>query len=338
MNYILKNENAIFYECNYSCDNCFFIKVGSEAYFITDSRYTIDANENIKNAIVIESNNLIKSAKSILKNLKSTLFYNPKELSISDIEELKKLKNLNLRAKKDFSAIKRAIKSDDEIVLIKEAVRLGKEGFNKFATSLRQSGLGKSEKHLSFQNMIDMTNFGELAVSFDAIVAINANGAKPHARPSDISLCQNDLILVDAGIKYKRYCSDRTRTSSFDQNIDFELNQKFVNPKIQQMYDLVLKAHDEAISKARCGMKASEIDKIARDVIANAGYSKYFVHSTGHGVGLDIHEYPYISSKCDMTIQDNMVFTIEPGIYIQNEFGIRIEDMVVMKNGVAEIL
>ncbi len=107
---------------------------------------------------------------------------------------------------------------------------------------------------------------------------------------------------------------------------------------MQKAYDLVLKAHDKAISKARSGMMAKDIDKIARDVIEKGGFGKYFVHSTGHGVGLDIHEMPYISQYSRDIIEDGMVFTVEPGIYIEGEFGIRIEDMVVMQNSRAEVL
>ena len=110
------------------------------------------------------------------------------------------------------------------------------------------------------------------------------------------------------------------------------------NPKHQKVYDIVLKAQLNAITNARGGMKASEIDKLTRDVIEKAGFGKYFIHSTGHGVGLDIHEFPNINSKSDVIIEDNMVFTIEPGIYLPNEFGVRIEDTVVMQNGKAVIL
>jgi len=118
----------------------------------------------------------------------------------------------------------------------------------------------------------------------------------------------------------------------------FDTHQSFKSKKIQKAYDTVLKAHDRAISKARSGMKASKIDALARDVIDKAGFGDYFVHSTGHGVGLDIHEFPFISSKSDMVIEDGMVYTIEPGIYIPDEFGIRIEDVVVMSDGKAIVI
>ncbi len=186
--------------------------------------------------------------------------------------------------------------------------------------------------------MQKMSQNGKYDLSFDPIVAINANSAKPHALPTNIKLKKDDLILVDAGVKYKRYCSDRTCTAIFDDNVNFSREQKFKNKKQQKIYDIVLKAQQTAIKKAKVGMKALQIDKIARDIIINAGYGNFFVHSTGHGVGLDSHEYPVISSKSDVIIQENMVFTIEPGIYLPNEFGVRIEDTVVMQNGRAKIV
>jgi Xaa-Pro aminopeptidase len=143
---------------------------------------------------------------------------------------------------------------------------------------------------------------------------------------------------VDAGLKYKRYCSDRTRTVYADENFRFKTKQKFGRKKIQKAYDTVLKAHDNAIAEARSGMKAKEVDALTRDLIDKAGFGEYFVHSTGHGVGLDIHEMPYISTKSDTIIEDGMVYTIEPGIYIPGEFGIRIEDMVAMVDGKAVVL
>jgi Xaa-Pro aminopeptidase len=150
---------------------------------------------------------------------------------------------------------------------------------------------------------------------------------------------KNNLLLIDAGLKYKRYCSDRTVTLNYKSNLDIaNRKQKFKDPFKQKIYDIVLKAQEKAISKARAGMKANEIDKLARSVIEDAGYGKYFIHSTGHGVGLDIHEYPIISQKSDIVIEENMVFTIEPGIYLDDKFGVRIEDSVAIQNGKAVIL
>ena len=184
-----------------------------------------------------------------------------------------------------------------------------------------------------------MQDYGAYALSFEPIVAINENAAKPHALPTDTEVKIGSLILVDAGLKYERYCSDRTRVAEYGNNLNFDKkHQTFLSSKRQKVYDTVLKAQERAIKAAKPGVKACDIDKAAREVIEKAGYGKYFVHSTGHGVGLDIHELPVISAKSETIIEENMIFTIEPGIYLPGEFGVRIEDMVRIAHTRAVVL
>ncbi len=290
---------------------------------------------------------MIKTARTILKKscnpagtrtkIKKVCF-DPFDFDVATFSKLSHSTNIKFIQKPNFSKLKRIIKTNKEINLLKKASLLGKKGFKSFAKYLVKNGLDKSEKYLYFKNMELMGKSGKYDLSFNPIVAFNKNSAKPHAHPTSLKLKENDLILVDAGIKYKRYCSDRTCTSSLTNTINFKRDQKFKRKKQQKIYDIVLKAQQTAITKARVGMKASQIDKFARDIIKKAGYEKYFVHSTGHGVGLDIHEYPNISAKNDTIIKENMVFTIEPGIYLPNDFGVRIEDTVAMQNGNAVIL
>jgi len=339
MNYIVKDENAIYYECGYSSDNALFLKLGSESFFITDARYTIEAEENVQNATVIINGDLYGQANSLIKKSKiKKLTFDPKEWSIFHFSLLSN--NLKIKFKKfpDFSHKKRIIKSSEEILLLRRAVELGAEAFDDFAQKIRERGFKKDEQLLTFMAKDALSNQGAYELSFEPIVAVNGNAAKPHALPTDTLLQKHDLLLVDAGLKYKRYCSDRTRTVSASKGFEFDYTQSFKKKKRQKAYDLVLKAHDNAISKARSGMKAKEIDALTRDIITKGGMGKFYVHSTGHGVGLDIHEMPYISGRSDMIVEDNMVYTIEPGIYIPNEFGIRIEDMVVMREGRVEVL
>lgn len=339
-NFILQNENAIYYECNFSCDNVIFLNFDDEKIFITDSRYEIEAKQYAKNVTVLISSNLIESAKELIQKRKiKKIIFDPNDLSYTIFTTL----NENLKTQfvplANFSKQKRIIKNDDEIKLLKKAAKLGKDGFREFAKYIKKNGFKKSEQYLNFKAYEKMSKCGKLDISFEPIVAINENAAKPHALPTSKKLKLNDLILVDAGVKYKRYCSDRTCTSSVNfENFSFKREQNFKNKKHQKIYDIVLKAQQTAIQNAQVGMKASQIDKLARDVIEKAGYGKYFVHSTGHGVGLDIHEFPNINSKSDVIIEENMVFTIEPGIYLPNEFGVRIEDTIVMKDKKAEIL
>jgi Xaa-Pro aminopeptidase len=340
MNFILQNENAIYYEAGFSCDNVLYLNLKDEKYFITDGRYTTEAKENLNSGIeVITSKDLIKELKKLLKNKNiKKLTIDPYDFSLASFEKLSSNIDIKFIKKPNFSKQKRIIKSDQEIKYIKKAMDLGRDGFDQFALYLQKNAIGKTEQFLHHKAKDFISHMGKYELSFDPIVALNQNSAKPHALPTKLKLSKNDLLLVDAGIKYKRYCSDRTCTSKVHKDMDFERSQWFSKQEQQRVYDVVLKAQQKAIEKARIGMKAKDIDRIARDVIEKAGYGKYFIHSTGHGVGLDIHEFPVISQKSKTIIEDNMVFTIEPGIYLAQKFGVRIEDTVVMKNGKAQIL
>lgn len=339
--YILLNENALFYECNFSCDNAIFLRVDeNNSYFVTDSRYILEASECIKNAKVVDGDReLVKEISKIINdhNLKE-LIYDPKEWSVDKFELLKNYTKTILIPKIDLSHQKREIKSEDEIEIIKEAAIEGKKAFDRFCDFIRSDGIGLSEEELFFNAELILKDKGKLGLSFSPIVAINENAAKPHALPTKKILKNGDLLLVDAGIIYKRYCSDRTRTVEVNRDFNFSKEQSFSSKKMQKIYDTVLLANKEAIKAIKPNVKASYIDKVAREVIKDAGYEKFFIHSTGHGVGLDIHELPYISQNSDTILKEGMVFTVEPGIYLPNEFGVRIEDMVLVTKNGAHIL
>jgi len=339
MNYILKNENAIYYECGYSNDNCIFLSIEGDRYLFTDGRYTIEAREGLKKGeIVIDRDLLGQVVEMITKYKLKSITYDPKEWSVYDFNKLSQSNVVEFIPQEDLSHKERMIKSAEEIKLLKRAATLGVDAFDKFADFIVNEGMGVDEYRLKHRAQSILSYDGLYELSFDPIVALEANAAKPHAMPTKQMVKEGDLVLIDAGLKYQRYCSDRTRVAQIGEGMDLALAQDFRHPKYQKAYDIVLKAHDTAIQGARSGMKAKEVDALARDIITKAGFGEYFVHGTGHGVGLDIHEMPYISQKSETIIEDGMVFTIEPGIYIPNEFGIRIEDMVVMKNGRADIL
>jgi len=327
LNYILKGENAVYHECGFSCDNALFLSLDGENFFITDSRYTFEAKLYVKGAEVVDGErDLVKKARHLIRRAKiKKILIDPTEWSLEEFEKLNKL-NISFSKKANFSQQKRIIKSKQEIDIIKSAVTLGAKAFKEFENVL-QNSLNESEKELNFKMQNILKNRGLYTLSFDPIVAFDENSALPHALPTDKVLQKKSLVLVDAGLKYKRYCSDRTRTY-------INKNSK----KQQKILDIVKKAHDEALKVAKVGVKAKEIDKKAREVIQKAGYGKYFIHSTGHGVGLDIHELPVISSKSETVIEENMVFTIEPGIYLEGEFGVRYENMVVTNSQKAEIM
>ena len=180
-----------------------------------------------------------------------------------------------------------------------------------------------------------LEDFGQNSLSFPPIVAINQNSANPHAKPTDIKLKPKSLLLFDAGIKLNNYCSDRTRFFEFKNG---RLTKNFTDNFTKKIYDIVYSANRFAIEKIKIGIKAKEIDKVARDYIEKKGFGKYFLHSLGHGIGLEVHELPIISFKSETILEEGMVFTIEPGIYLKNRFGIRFEDMVVLEKDGAKII
>ncbi|MDR0747034.1 MAG: aminopeptidase P family protein [Helicobacteraceae bacterium] len=340
-NFIAKSQSAQEYECGYSCDNALLLKIDGGLFFITDGRYGLEAKERSKNCEVIEGNDIFSQARRLLrKSGIKTLTIDPLEFTYGDYRAFQnKLTHIHLHTAANFHQKIRSVKKEAEIEKIKTATIENKEAFDRFADFLSKVGLDKTEAELHYAAKGFLEQKGTRKLSFDPIFAIGENAAKPHALPTDKRLKIGSTVLFDAGTKYESYCSDRTRTALFHESgIAFGTEQRFSDSTQQTIYDLALKAHDTAIESARAGMKAAELDLIARKVIENGGYGEFFTHSLGHGVGLDIHEEPFINKRNNLTLQNGMVFTIEPGIYIPNEFGVRIEDIVVLKNNRAEIL
>ena len=337
--YALRDENAIYFECDYGCDNAIFARINNESFFITDGRYEIEARESVKAELII-SNELVKSLYELCKskNVKEIVI-DPKDWSLFDFLELEKL-GLKTQYAKDFSKLKRIIKSPEERAKLKRASELGARCFDEFASFINSLTKPISTKELFFHTSNIFRQNGECELSFSPIVGVNANAAKSHALPDDTMLNRGDLLLLDAGVRLNNYCSDRTRTSCFTDDgwSSDKLNNNFLDSKQKEVYSVVLKAQLEAIKAAKIGMKASDLDLVARTIIKDSGFGEFFIHSLGHGVGLDIHELPNISSRSDFILEEGMVFTIEPGVYLANEFGIRIEDTIYLGKNGAEIL
>lgn len=342
-NYLTRDESALFFETNFSCDNAILLKLIDSVFFITDSRYTLEAMEYcIDVVVVVESKNLILDAIKILKKHEiKELVYDPLQINCFDYFNLaEQLPSLKLVKSANFAQKLRVIKTSEQISLIKKSQEINKNAYNLIASFVNgnlDSKLSEADLYRNVKCLL--SDFCRYTLSFDPIVGLNATAAKPHAiSSSQIFLYPKDSLLIDMGIKYERYCSDCTRTAFIKNDFSFNKIQKYQNKKYQKIYDSVLKAQESTISKIKAGMKAKDVDKLARDIIAKAGYNDYFIHSLGHGIGLDIHEEPFISPKSDSILEEGMVFSIEPGIYLPGEFGVRIEDLVVIKNGIAEIL
>ncbi len=214
---------------------------------------------------------------------------------------------------KDYIEKERMIKTPAEIKNITKATEIAQ-------LSLKQLDLlnrNETEDVIAFELVKLMIENGSSGESFDTILTSGSPSSLPHATPQAKQL--ETPILVDWGSKYKGYCSDNTRTIVYTE-------------KEHEIFDIVKESHDKAIKAIKPGLKCCEIDKIARDVIGEYGYEKNFIHSTGHSLGLDIHETPSFSLKDNTIIEKGMVITVEPGIYLEGEFGVRLEDTISIEN------
>ena len=219
----------------------------------------------------------------------------------------------------------RGVKDAGELALVARAVRLADEAMAS-ASSVLEPGI--TEAQIAWHIEQELRRLGAEGPAFDIIVAAGPNGALPHHRADDTVVEHGDAVVIDMGALYGHYRSDLTRTFPVGKPDD----------KFASIYGIVLQAQQTAIDGARSGMTGEEIDSIARNVISEAGYGDEFGHGLGHGVGLAVHEHPMVVPNSGDVIENGMVFTVEPGIYISGWGGVRIEDMVVMENGRARVL
>lgn len=220
----------------------------------------------------------------------------------------------------------RAIKDEEELELLRKSSLINDMAMERFKKLVYE---GISEKEVADQILDIYLELGAEGFSFEPIVAFGKNAADPHHMPDDTKLKAGDAVLFDVGCVYKSYCSDMTRTFFFRQGPD---------EKQKTVYDLVRKANEDAENYVKAGVRLCDIDKVARDVITNGGYGKYFTHRLGHFIGIEDHEYGDVSSSFTDFTQENNVFSIEPGIYDPETLGCRIEDLVIVTNEGCEVL
>ena len=208
-------------------------------------------------------------------------------------------------------------KSTLEASYMKKAGKMAEEIMKDVIEELE---VGMSELEISGLIEYLARKKGSKKMSFETIVSFGPNSSNPHSEPSERRLRKKDVIMIDLGPKYKGYCSDITRTIFIGE----------ASSKAKKVYEAVAKAQHRALLAAKPGINACELDEVARKVIRENGFEKSFIHGTGHGIGLDIHEDPYITKENYLKIEKGMTFTIEPGIYLPNKFGIRIEDSILL--------
>jgi Xaa-Pro aminopeptidase len=211
------------------------------------------------------------------------------------------------------------VKSFEEIKKIRRAQAIIDDVYDLLLERVRE---GESEAELAEFVKSSVLSLGGEDVSFDTIAAFGSGGAEPHHIPSEKRLEKGMLITVDMGAKYHGYCSDFTRTFAFGN----------VSAREKEIYNIVYTAQKEAVKAVAAGVRCADVDKAARDIIAKAGYGENYIHGTGHGVGTLIHEAPTLNARSVEVLENNMVVTVEPGIYVDGFCGVRIEDMLIVGN------
>ncbi len=302
---IVLNPKNIAYLSGFNPSSFSVLILKDEPLLLTSKMDFEDANLNTKVPIeefksLDKIKDYLKGTVGIEKNITLGIY---KKLKISSMFEVKMT---------DAVERLRRIKTMDEVQNIKKAVGIAENAINAVEFDSR-----RSENEIAAQIEYNMRIMGSKKASFDTIVASGSRSSLPHAEVSDNSL--EMPLVIDWGATYNNYCSDTTRTL-----IETE--------KQEEIFEIVLEAQKSAIDVIKPGIKASYVDKVARNVIEEYGYGDSFIHSTGHGVGLEVHEGPSLAKSETIKLEKDMVVTVEPGIYLKGEFGVRIEDMVLIKN------
>ncbi len=318
---LLTCQPNIFYFTGFTGDDSWAIISPKRTIILTDGRYELQAHQQCPTAkIVIRTGAMTKEfAKVIKKHKIQSLAIVAEEISLALMSKIKKsCAELKIKRISDhIISDSRQIKSQSELKAIKKAIVIAEKSFLE---SIKQIKAGMSERKLAALLEYKMKTNGAEKSAFDIIVACGKNAAKPHAETSNAKLKPNQPIVIDFGARYKGYCSDLTRTIWLGK----------MPERFKRLYGICLDAQLAAIAAVRAGIEVAEVDKQARDIIESAGYGKYFNHSVGHGIGLEVHEGPVLSQRIKQKLEAGMVITVEPGIYIPGKGGIRIEDNVLV--------
>lgn len=309
----------IFYYSGFTSEDAFLLVTKSDRYIITDSRYFIQAKIQSPDFELVDIKRGWQYAFELVKS--ETVYFEEDKLTYGMYQRI--LGNINNKIFKPGQSMidrPRRVKDKDELEIIAQAEKIGDEAFSYIIETLR---VGMSEQEIAAELENYMRRLGATGVSFETIVASGLRSAMPHGTASGKLLGKGDFVTLDFGCRYNGYCSDMTRTVVMGTP----------DEKQKEVYSIVLKAQTETIERLAVGMKCSDVDKIARDIIADGGYEDKFTHALGHSVGIEIHETPVFSPKSVDTFENGYVLSIEPGIYIDGWGGVRIEDLVAVRNG-----
>lgn len=325
---LITSETNIRYLTGFANSEGTMLVSKKEAFLLVDFRYGEAARKKVKNCEVIVYDSLGDTLKELIKKLNvEEVLTEASYVTVHMANMFKKIfSECNCKMKTNDALDKllgnlRIIKSDEEIAKIEKAQRITEEAYLELLNMVKP---GVTEAELALELEFLMRKKGASGVSFDLITIAGKKTSMPHGVPDNSVVQRGDFVTFDIGAIYDGYHSDMTRTIAVGE----------VSDEQKEIYSIVLEAQLAGLSKVKAGVKASEIDKASRDIIESHGYGECFKHATGHGVGLEIHELPSVSPKSSFILSKGMIITVEPGIYIPDKFGVRIEDMVaVTKDG-----
>jgi len=321
------------YLCGFAGSAGLLVVEESQSVFFTDVRYDTQAHEEVKSAkVVIAPKSVLQALADWLATRSKrsrgwTLGIESEHFTLGEKKRLNELLPSRVKLKDAPSTVERLrlIKDDQELALIREAVHLGARLFDRAIEVLKP---GIKEVEVAAEMEFAARKAGADGMSFDTIIASGPRSALPHGRASSQPIKPGAFVVCDFGVILSGYCSDQTRTVWVGD----------ASAKARKVYDAVKEAQQAAIDAVRAGVTAGEVDGAARKSLTEAGLGKYFTHSTGHGVGLEIHELPRVANGQKEILKPGMVITIEPGVYFPGKWGVRIEDMVVVTAGGCEVL
>lgn len=330
---LILNKSNIKYLSNFTGSSGFMLLTKSTKYLFTDFRYIQRAKNSIKKGIkLIDITKMWKNPEdlkahwqSILKKHKiETLGIEESTITVAQYKKYKKISTFKNQSIKflDISGNiekKREIKEKFEITYTKKSQEINEKTLS-LIKKIIQERKPVTEMELAWKIKELGYKFGAEDISFEPIIAFGENSAIPHHSPSERKLKKSDVVLIDMGMKYKGYCSDMSRT----------ILPNNPTKEQQKVYNLVLEAQTFAIKNIKPGITGKKADQLSRDIIKNAGYGEFYGHAGGHGIGLDIHETPSLSDKYLKKLKENSIITVEPGIYLEGKFGVRIEDMILL--------
>lgn len=330
---LVSNRYNVRYLSHFTGDTAYLYISKKRRVLMTDSRYTTWARGEVKGFEVFEVNRETSYEKKLARLMEeekiASIGFENEKMIYSDVikfqNQSKNVRGLNwIPLDKRLDAL-RQIKDAKELECIAKAESIGDSAFSHI---IRELNVGMTEQEAAWEIEAAMRRNGAEGLSFETIAVFGDRTAMPHAVPSKRKLEKGDLVVMDFGCIYQGYCSDMTRTVVMGQA---SMPQK-------KMYNIVLEAQLQALSAIRGGICACEVDRVARRIIEDAGYGQYFGHGLGHSVGLYIHESPSLAPKDKTVLQENMLETVEPGIYVPDFGGVRIEDLVVVKGNGCENL